>query len=104
MQQWTNDTWTSTVHRVINPGLDSPENRDRLSIVFFHQPNYDAVVECLPSCRAPGQAPRYEPITSGDHLRSKFVKQDDLRQGRQGGLSGGGGPSRHAAVARPARP
>lgn len=81
MQQWTNDTWTSTVHRVINPGLDSPENRDRLSIVFFHQPNYDAVVECLPSCRAPGQAPRYAPITSGDHLRSKFVKQTTFGKG-----------------------
>lgn len=81
MQQWTNDTWSSTVHRVINPPLDSDENKDRLSIVFFHQPNYDAVVSCLPSCATPDRPAKYGPITSGDHLRSKFVKQTTFGKG-----------------------
>jgi isopenicillin N synthase-like dioxygenase len=81
MQQWTNDQWSSTVHRVVNPPLDSEENKDRLSIVFFHQPNYDAVIECLPSCTNAAHPAKYEPITSGDHLRSKFVKQTTFGKG-----------------------
>lgn len=78
MQQWTNDLWTSTMHRVVNPPLESEENTDRLSIVFFHQPNYDAIVECLPSCLAPGEKAKYAPVSSGDHLLSKFVKQTNV--------------------------
>lgn len=76
MMQWTNDQWVSTLHRVINPPLDDAErNKRRQSLVFFHQPNYDAMVECLPSCLQPGEQPRHAPISSGDHLTSKFVKQ-----------------------------
>jgi isopenicillin N synthase-like dioxygenase len=81
MQQWTNDTWTSTLHRVVNPPLDSEANKDRMSIVFFHQPNYDAVVDCLSSCQTPDNPAKYGPITSGDHLRSKFVKQTTFGKG-----------------------
>lgn len=75
MMRWTNDQWISTLHRVVNPPLDATAEHPRQSIVFFHQPNYDAVIECLPSCLdANGQA-KYPPVTSGDHLKSKFVKQ-----------------------------
>lgn len=83
MQQWTNDTWISTVHRVVNPSMSSEENVDRLSIVFFHQPNYDAVIECLPGCLETGAAPKYEAVTSGDHLKSKFVKQTTFGKGEK---------------------
>ncbi len=82
MQQWTNDMWTSTMHRVVNPKLSSEDNRDRISIIFFHQPNYDAQVECLPTCLAPGEKPKYAPVSSGDHLLSKFVKQTTLGEGK----------------------
>ena len=76
MMQWTNDEWVSTLHRVVNPPFDdSQRNVRRQSLVFFHQPNYDAMVECLPGCLAPGASPKYAPISSGDHLTSKFVKQ-----------------------------
>ncbi|CAN5448701.1 2-oxoglutarate and iron-dependent oxygenase domain-containing protein [soil metagenome] len=75
MMQWTNDQWVSTLHRVVNPPLDIAHTNRRQSLVFFHQPNYDAIVECLPSCLEPGEAPKYAPISSGDHLTSKFVKQ-----------------------------
>ncbi len=81
MQQWTNDTWSSTVHRVVNPDIGSPENVDRLSIVFFHQPNYDAMVSCLPTCMGADQKAKYPPISSGDHLLSKFVKQTTFGKG-----------------------
>jgi isopenicillin N synthase-like dioxygenase len=81
MQQWTNDLWSSTLHRVVNPALESDENKDRLSIVFFHQPNYDAMVECLESCKGPDNPAKYEAVSSGDHLTSKFVKQTTFGEG-----------------------
>lgn len=74
MAQWTNDQWISTRHRVANPPRDVVADTERMSIVFFHQPNYDVVVEVLPTCVEPGVAPRYAPTTSGDHLTMKFEK------------------------------
>ncbi|HEY1970317.1 MAG TPA: 2OG-Fe(II) oxygenase family protein, partial [Pseudonocardia sp.] len=49
MARWTNDRWISTLHRVQNP---TPEHytRRRISFPFFCQPNYDTVIECLPTC------------------------------------------------------
>ncbi|WP_211130788.1 isopenicillin N synthase family dioxygenase [Serratia surfactantfaciens] len=73
MQDWTNGYWVSTLHRVINPSLEENKDTRRHSLVFFHQPNYDAVIECLPGCI--GSGAKNKPITSGEHLRSKFVKQ-----------------------------
>ncbi len=75
MMLWTNDRWISTLHRVVNPPADSESDNRRQSLVFFHQPNYDALIECLPGCLAEGQQARHAPVTSGDHLLSKFVKQ-----------------------------
>ena len=75
MMLWTNDRWISTLHRVVNPPLESESDNRRQSLVFFHQPNYDALITCLPGCLAEGEQPRHAPVTSGDHLLSKFVKQ-----------------------------
>ena len=44
----------------------------RQSIAFFHNANWDAVIECIPSCLAEGESPRYAPVTAGEHLMSKF--------------------------------
>jgi hypothetical protein len=41
-----------------------------MSIAFFQSPNYDAVIECLPTCDAGG--PRHAPIRSGDHVIEKI--------------------------------
>ncbi|MCW2766064.1 MAG: putative oxidoreductase, 2OG-Fe(II) oxygenase family [Nocardioides sp.] len=73
MAQWTNDLWTSTRHRVAPPPPDSGDTR-RMSLVFFHQPNHDAIIECIPTVLAEGESPRYAPVSSGDHLMSKFEK------------------------------
>ncbi|HKW92625.1 MAG TPA: 2-oxoglutarate and iron-dependent oxygenase domain-containing protein [Methylomirabilota bacterium] len=74
MQHWTNDRWTSTMHRVVNPSREAAAGNRRLSIPFFHQPNYDALIECLPSCCGPDNPPRYEPVTSGQHRLTKFLR------------------------------
>ncbi len=73
MAQWTNDRWVSTMHRVVNPPRDKAVGSRRQSLIFFHQPNYDAMVECLPTCRGAGPA-KYPPVTSGEHLLMKMQK------------------------------
>jgi isopenicillin N synthase-like dioxygenase len=67
MAQWTNDRWVSTMHRVANPP-DADWNVSRYSLVFFHQPNYDVMVESLDR----KNAAKYAPITSGEHLVRKL--------------------------------
>ena len=81
MAQWTNDRWVSTMHRVVNPPRDKATGSRRISLVFFQTPNYDAMVDCLESCRDPAQGAKYPPITAGDHLISKFVKQTTFGEG-----------------------
>jgi len=74
MMHWTNDRWISTLHRVANPPRDAALGSRRQSIVFFYQPNYDALIECLPGCSGPGNPPKYPPVTSGEHRLRKFLK------------------------------
>ena len=72
MAQWTNDRWVSTLHRVANPPQDVAVPTRRLSLVYFHQPNPDAVVECIPTCRDPQRPPKYAPVTAGDYISRKI--------------------------------
>ena len=78
MAQWTNDRWRSTLHRVVNPPLDAGEAARRLSIVYFHTPNYDTVIECIPSCTDPAHPAKYAPIEAGKHLAEKLQKTDGV--------------------------
>jgi len=73
LARWTNDRWVSTLHRVVNPPPERVAESRRQSLVFFHNPNYDAVVSCLPGCADPATPPKYPPTTSGGHLREKFL-------------------------------
>ena len=75
MARWTNDRWLSTLHRVANPPEEAKGGTRRLSIVFFHHPNYDANVSCLPTCVEPGAAPAYAPITVSDYYSMKKSQQ-----------------------------
>ena len=77
MAQWTNDRWVSTMHRVVNPPRDKSMTSRRQSLIFFHQPNYDALIECLPTCLDNGRA-KYAPTTSGEHLLMKMQKMQDV--------------------------
>ena len=66
MARWTNDRWRSTMHRVL-----VPVGR-RQSIAFFHNANWDAVIECLPPCRGADGSSTHPPIAAGPHLMQKF--------------------------------
>jgi isopenicillin N synthase-like dioxygenase len=77
LAMWSNDRWRSTLHRVVVPPTEALGTR-RLSIGFFHMPNADAVIECLPNCSGPGNPPKYRPVTSGEHKRGKFARANRL--------------------------
>lgn len=62
LHRWSNERFLSTPHRVVNLS-----NRDRYAIPFFCDPNHDTVIECLPSCTAADDPPKYPPITMGDY-------------------------------------
>ncbi|MDP3896106.1 MAG: 2-oxoglutarate and iron-dependent oxygenase domain-containing protein [Mesorhizobium sp.] len=72
MALWTNDRWVSTMHRVVNPAPEDGGMARRQSLAFFHQPNWDAEIACLPQCLAPGETPKYQPVRSGPYLMGKF--------------------------------
>jgi isopenicillin N synthase-like dioxygenase len=74
LARWTNDRWLSTLHRVVNPPVQLRAASRRQSLVFFHNPNPDAVVECLPGCCGPDNPPRYAPITAGAFIAEKSRK------------------------------
>ena len=75
MARWTNDRWVSTLHRVVNPPPDARLGSERLSVGFFHETNYDTLVECLPSCQSPENPPKYPPVLAGEHLYTQFTRQ-----------------------------
>jgi isopenicillin N synthase-like dioxygenase len=74
MARWTNDRWTSTLHRVVNPTELGASRSRRQSIGFFAHPNFDAMIDCIPTCLPPGQSPVYPPTTAGDHIAMKIAK------------------------------
>lgn len=51
-------------------GLEGPQSR-RLSLPFFCQPNYDAVIAPIPTCVTPHAPPKYPGITAGDNVTGK---------------------------------
>jgi isopenicillin N synthase-like dioxygenase len=76
--QWTNDRWRSTLHRVLPPAAESGSTRRR-SAALFLDANYDAEIECLPTCRDPAHPPKYPKVIAGEHLIAKLLGPRELR-------------------------
>ncbi|QGA12499.1 hypothetical protein EYB26_000143 [Talaromyces marneffei] len=68
LERWTNNHYTSTLHRVISP----VSNQNRYSVAFFNEGLLDQTIECIPTCLKPGQKPLYEPVKVEDHLRARY--------------------------------
>jgi isopenicillin N synthase-like dioxygenase len=79
MMQWTNDHWISNLHRVANPPRQFADVQ-RLSVVFFHQPNYDAEIRCIDKYEGTASTPKYPPTTSGAHWLDKQSKARALAE------------------------
>lgn len=71
LERWTAGRWRSTLHRVQIPSASSGSNQ-RQSIAFFHNANWDAVIDVLAPCR-PVSGDVAEPITAGQHLMERFL-------------------------------
>jgi isopenicillin N synthase-like dioxygenase len=80
MRRWSNDRFLSTPHGVLN---DS--GSDRYSIAYFHSPNPESVIECLPSCVGSDNPPRYNPAVYRDLVlefyRANYFHQKGHRSG-----------------------
>ncbi len=74
MARWTNDRWTSTLHRVVNPSSNIATVSRRQSFAYFHQPNYNIWIDCLDGCTNESYPVRYPSIISGENYRDKITK------------------------------
>jgi isopenicillin N synthase-like dioxygenase len=72
LARWTNDRWRSTVHRVVVPPSGVVGSSERFSLAFFHNANWDAPLDVIPTCVPAGEPPRYERVLAGRHLMDKF--------------------------------
>ncbi|KAF2449411.1 Clavaminate synthase-like protein [Karstenula rhodostoma CBS 690.94] len=67
IERWTNGLWKSTRHRVIHRGEGY-----RVSVPFFFEPNFEAVVRPLERCvERSGKEAMHEGSTYGEHLLGK---------------------------------
>jgi isopenicillin N synthase-like dioxygenase len=67
IERWTNGLWKSTMHRVIHRG-----QKYRISVPFFYEPNFDAMVRPLEKCvKETGGKPIHQGSTYGEHLLTK---------------------------------
>jgi isopenicillin N synthase-like dioxygenase len=74
LERWTNDRWTSTLHRVVPPPADVAGPVRRRSVARFLDCAPDVIVECIPSCCGPGRPAKYEPVNAGDWLMDKVLR------------------------------
>ncbi len=68
VQRLTNDIYLANLHRVVNTS-----GRERYSIPFFIDADYDAEFGPLPNCVSPDNPARYQAVTCGRHKFSRFL-------------------------------
>lgn len=68
IQRLTNDVYLANLHRVVNAS-----GRERYSIPFFIDADYEASFGPIPECVTPENPARYEPVRCGDHKFSRFL-------------------------------
>jgi len=98
LAEWTNDRWRSTMHRVVPAPSDVGGPFRRRSIAWFQQPNWDTVIECLPTCCDEEHPPKYVPVASGDHLMAKLMGPRLLRPSEPTPIYAGGSGARRAVA------
>ena len=83
MARWTNDRWTSTLHRVANPrALGSADSR-RQTIGYFMHPDFDATIRAISSCVPEHAPPKFPPISAGAHIAMKISASHEATGSRR---------------------
>ncbi|KAF2434247.1 Clavaminate synthase-like protein, partial [Tothia fuscella] len=68
IERWTNGEWKSTNHRVVHQGSGF-----RVSVPFFFEPDFDAIVKPLEACLTrTGGVRKFEKVKYGEHLLGKI--------------------------------
>jgi isopenicillin N synthase-like dioxygenase len=75
LMRWSNYVYRSSVHRVISTANSDEE--DRLSIIFFANPNDNAIVEAIPTTVSEDRPAFFEPFVVGEYLSCKFTQLFD---------------------------
>ncbi|CAM9597540.1 unnamed protein product [Scytosiphon promiscuus] len=78
LQRWTNDNLRSTVHRVVNK-----LGRERYSIPFFFELNFDTEVVCFRQFCSEEHPAKYPPVTAGRYIFEKYSKTHQDFDGNQ---------------------
>ncbi|WP_120500601.1 isopenicillin N synthase family oxygenase [Roseovarius sp. EL26] len=79
VQRLTNDVYLANLHRVVNTS-----GRERYSIPFFIDADYDAEFAPIPSCVTADNPTKYEAVTCGKHKFGRFVKSFPHLAAQQG--------------------
>jgi len=74
LERWTNNRWTSTLHRVVPPPREEAGPVRRRSVARFLDCPPDLVVECIPTCVDDDNPAHYEPVVAGMWLQQKIAR------------------------------
>ncbi len=66
LARWSGDRWKSNRHRVLPPQAEAPDE-DLVSLVYFYEANWDAVVESVPP--PVGKPNDYPPVIASEFLK-----------------------------------
>jgi len=69
LARWSNDRFRSTPHRVVNAS-----GRDRYSMVVFHDPHGDTLIDPAAMNLSAGTAPLYPPVRVSDYIAGRFAE------------------------------
>ncbi|KAE8376925.1 2OG-Fe(II) oxygenase family oxidoreductase [Aspergillus bertholletiae] len=69
LSMWTNKTFKSTVHRVVNL-----TGQERYSIPFFFGVDYNTTVSVLPNCISQDRPACVKPFKAGEFVRAQLAK------------------------------
>lgn len=72
MARWTNDRWVSTLHRVVVPEGEAA-GVDRVSVPYFFQPSFGAVIETIPTTIDADHPLHHEPVVAGEWITAKSM-------------------------------
>lgn len=72
LRRWTNNRWTSALHRVANPTGDAAR-LGRISLAFFQKPNFHATLAAVPSCVDAANPPHYPAMPAGEYMRHRML-------------------------------
>jgi isopenicillin N synthase-like dioxygenase len=72
IRRWTNDRWCSNQHRVLPPPAHIP-TEELISLVFFHEPDDDALIEALETCVDDEHPALHPPVIAHDYLAMKMA-------------------------------